>query len=81
MITFIVLVSIGWIISLGTAIKGMIVGWIDKDKHGFYDSFKLLVLSIPGGFVIGWILLGAYVKMDLIDKRFNDDDKPERTKG
>ena len=81
MATFIIIATIGWLISLITAVMGLMVGWRDKDKHGFYDSFKLLVLSIPGGFVIGWILLGAYVKMDLIDKRFNDDDKPERTKG
>ena len=44
MITFIILVTIGWLISFGTVIGGMIVGWRDLDSEVFYDGFKLFAL-------------------------------------
>ena len=70
MITFIILSAIGWLISLGMAISGMIVSWRDKDKDLFDEALILFVLSIFGGFVIGWILVGFYVKTNWIDSHF-----------
>lgn len=71
MITFIILTIIGWSISFFAAIKGMIVGWKTIDKDIFTYSFKLFILSIPGGWVIGWILLAGYIKGIWVDKHFD----------
>ena len=54
MTTFITLAIIGWVISLGMAIYGMIISWRDKIKSEFYESGGLFLISIPFGFVIGW---------------------------
>ena len=62
MITFIIISIIGWLISFGTAIKGMVTGWKTIDKDTFTYSFKLFILSIPSGWVIGWIILAGYIK-------------------
>ena len=71
MIIFIIISAIGWLISLGTAIAGMVVSWGDKDKNLFDEALILFVLSIFGGFVIGWILVGFYIKVNWIDSHFN----------
>lgn len=70
MITVIVIVAIGWLISFGVAIKGMIVGWRDKNKSDFYDALGMFKLSIPFGVIIGWILVGEYIKTNFLDKHF-----------
>ena len=70
MITFIILALIGWVISFGLAISGMISSWRDKKKIAFYESISLFLISIPFGLVIGWAAVVAFIKDAVIDKHF-----------
>ena len=80
MTTFIIIATIGWLISLITAIMGLMVGWRDKNKIEFNKAVILLVFSIPGGFFIGWLLVGIFIKTYFIDSHF-DNDRPGQVKG
>ena len=80
MITFIILALIGWVISFGLAISGMISSWRDKIKSEFYEAMGLFLLSIPFGYVVGWAAVVAFIKDAVIDKHF-DNDGPGQVKG
>ena len=82
MITFIIISAIGWLISLGTAIAGMIISWREKDKETFELGISTTLIGLLFGFVVGWVLLGAMIKTKYIDPHFdNNDDEPKRVKG
>jgi hypothetical protein len=49
---------------------GLMVGWRDKNKIEFNKAVTLLVFSIPGGFFIGWLLVGIFIKTYFIDSHF-----------
>ena len=70
MITFIILALIGWIISFGFAISGMISSWRNKIKSEFYEAMGLFLISIPFGLIIGWAAVVAFIKDAVIDKHF-----------
>ena len=72
MITLITLALIGWLISFGMAIYGMIISWRDKIKSDFYESGGLFLISIPFGYVIGWAAVVAFIKDTMIDKHFDN---------
>ena len=80
MATFIVLVSIGWIISFTFGIKIMVGGWKLKDKEQFTLGGKWFLFSIAGGWFMGWIVAVSGLYAKIVDKHF-DDDKPKRVKG
>ena len=73
MVTFIILAIIGWVISFGMAIYGMIISWRDKIKTEFYEAMGLFLLSIPSGFVIGWAAVIAFIKDAVVDKHFDNE--------
>ena len=70
MITLIILALIGWVISFGFALSGMISSWRDKIKSEFYEAMGLFLISIPFGLVIGWAAVVAFIKDAVIDKHF-----------
>ena len=70
MITLIILALIGWVISFGMAIYGMIISWRDKIKTEFYEAMGLFLISIPFGLIIGWAGVVALIKDAVIDKHF-----------
>ena len=80
MTTFIVLVSIGWIISFTFGIKIMVEGWKLKDKEQFTLGGQWFLFSIAGGWFMGWIVAVSGLYAKIVDKHF-DDDKPKRVKG
>lgn len=73
MVTFIILGIIGWVISFGLAIGGMLKAWNNKDKEDFYNSGGLFLISIPFGWVIGWAAIVAFIKDAVIDKHFDNE--------
>jgi hypothetical protein len=58
----------------------MVDGWRRGDIEAFELGVSVTVIGLLFGLVLGWVMLFKGIKQKYIDKRFNNDDKPGRTK-